>query len=82
MRHIWPLAALVALTACSKEPDFDERYARANEEIEIRVKALDAAAAQEEAAQAVEPAIAAPPALKMHLPVGHSGANAGGSSGE
>ncbi len=43
MHHVAFLVAVpLLLGACHKEPDFEERYDKAAEEIEARAKAMDA----------------------------------------
>lgn len=41
-RAVFLLTAPLLLAACHKEPDFEERYHKAAEEIEARAKAMDA----------------------------------------
>jgi hypothetical protein len=83
MRVLWAVAVMLALTACSKEPDFDERYDKASAEIDARVKALDAAVMEGDAVEAEGAGSAtAQPLMKLHLPVAGLEASASASSGE
>ena len=83
MRGLWAVALMLALTACSKEPDFDERYDKASAEIDARVKALDAAVMEGDAVEAEGAApAAAQPLMKLHLPVAGIEGSEGASSGE
>jgi hypothetical protein len=83
MRGSWLVALMLGLTACSKEPDFDERYDKASAEIDARVKALDAAVTEGDAveAQGAAPATAQP-MMKLHLPVAGIEDSEAASSGE
>lgn len=76
MRRLLLIAPFL-LTACNKEPDFDERYDKAAQEVEARAKAMDADIAASEAA-----AKATGEKAGKDLPEQAAPANAPKSSGE